>query len=109
MSSEETGAFAARLKQLRTRAALSQRDLARRAAIDESTIVRLEAGGQPPRPSTIRKLARALKVKPMALTVGGLTIERVYKPDPEAQVRALEYALGWREPTDAARPQTMAE
>lgn len=70
MTNEETGAFAGRLKQLRVRAALSQRELARRAGIVESTIVRLEAGGQPPRPTTIHKLARALNVQVAALTVG---------------------------------------
>jgi len=51
------------LKELRDRRALSQRDLARAAGVDESTIIDLELGRRAPRPSTRRKLAKALKVK----------------------------------------------
>ena len=54
------------LKELRERAILSQFDLASKAKVGRATIAALESGDQSrkPRPSTIRKLARALKVKP---------------------------------------------
>jgi transcriptional regulator with XRE-family HTH domain len=56
-----------RLRPLRERKALTQRELARDAGVTQSTIQRLEAGLQEARPSTIRKLARALGVKPVDL------------------------------------------
>jgi DNA-binding XRE family transcriptional regulator len=57
----------AHLRALRRRAALSQRDLAKLAGVAHTTIVRLEAGDPNIRPSTVRKLAGALKVKPADL------------------------------------------
>ena len=54
----------ATLKQLRDNLALAQRDLAKLAGVAGSTIVDLENGRRSPRPSTRRKLARALKVRP---------------------------------------------
>jgi transcriptional regulator with XRE-family HTH domain len=60
--------FGERLRVLRLRQALSQRDLARKARIEESTVVYLEAESRQPRPSTVRKLARALGVPPSELT-----------------------------------------
>jgi transcriptional regulator with XRE-family HTH domain len=53
-----------RLKEVRHKLALSQRDLAKLAGVDESTIIDLELSRRVPRPSTRRKLAKALKVKP---------------------------------------------
>jgi len=57
----------ANLKELRTRAALSQRDLAKLAGVAHTTVVRLEGGDPNVLPSTLRKLAHALKVKPAEL------------------------------------------
>jgi len=57
----------ANLRELRTRAALSQRDLAKKAGVAQTTVVRLEQGDPNVLPSTVRKLARALKVKPTDL------------------------------------------
>jgi transcriptional regulator with XRE-family HTH domain len=54
----------ATLKELRESRALAQRDLALLAGVSTTTIVDLEKGRRPPRPSTRRKLARALKVRP---------------------------------------------
>jgi transcriptional regulator with XRE-family HTH domain len=51
-----------RLREVRERAALSQDDLAQRAGLTRVTVTRLE-GGQPARPSTTRRLARALGVR----------------------------------------------
>lgn len=53
-----------RLHELRVRAALTQAELAERAGVARTTIVRLEAGNPNVNPSTLRKLARALHVKP---------------------------------------------
>ena len=55
------------LRELRMRAALSQRDLAKKAGLTHTTIVRLEAGNPNVLPSTLRKLAQALRVKPTEL------------------------------------------
>ena len=52
------------LAQLRERAVLTQKELARRARISHLSVHYIESGKQSPRPSTIRALARALGVKP---------------------------------------------
>ena len=52
------------LKQLREERALSRRDLAYSSGVHEITIYRVEHGKSTPRPSTIRKLAKALDVSP---------------------------------------------
>jgi DNA-binding XRE family transcriptional regulator len=57
----------AHLRELRIRAALSQRDLARLAGVAHTTIVRLEGGDPNVLPSTLRKIAKALHVKPADL------------------------------------------
>jgi transcriptional regulator with XRE-family HTH domain len=56
-----------RLRETRQRAALSQADLAERAGVARTTIIRLEAGDPNVLPSTLRKLARALRVRPRDL------------------------------------------
>jgi transcriptional regulator with XRE-family HTH domain len=52
----------ARVRLLRQREALSQRELAARAGLNTETVNRVENAipGELPRPSTIRKLAKAL-------------------------------------------------
>jgi transcriptional regulator with XRE-family HTH domain len=60
----------ATLKELRESRALAQRDLARLAGVAVSTILELEKGRRPPRPSTRRKLARALEVRPSDIQFG---------------------------------------
>jgi transcriptional regulator with XRE-family HTH domain len=55
------------LRQLRIAAALTQRELAERAGLTQSTVQRLESGLQAAHPTTLRKLARALRVKPTQL------------------------------------------
>jgi DNA-binding XRE family transcriptional regulator len=55
------------LRDLRVRAALSQADLAKRAGVARTTIIRLEQGDPNVLPSTLRKLARALRVRPATL------------------------------------------
>lgn len=52
-----------RLREWRTRRALSQDELARLAKVSRSTVIQLE-GGRDAWPQTVRKLARALRCKP---------------------------------------------
>ena len=54
----------ARLRAIRQRRALTQRELAELAGVSLTTIVGLEHGADSPFPSTIRRLARALDVAP---------------------------------------------
>ena len=54
----------ATLRELREREALSQRDLARLAGIAANTVLDVEKDRRRPRPSTRRKLAKALNVLP---------------------------------------------
>jgi transcriptional regulator with XRE-family HTH domain len=58
-----------RLREQRTRAALSQDDLAKEAGLTKSAVNRIETGKSLARPSTIGKLAEALGVKPEEFTV----------------------------------------
>lgn len=54
----------ARLKLLRERKALTQEQLAKKAGVNRATIARLEGGTDEPFPTTVRKLADALRVDP---------------------------------------------
>lgn len=56
-----------RLRDLRLRAALTQVDLAELAGVSRATIIRLEQGDPNVLPTTLRKLAKALRVKPTDL------------------------------------------
>lgn len=51
-----------RLKAIRLRRLMTQRELARAAGLSEAAINRLEQGLNPARVSTVRKIAEALKV-----------------------------------------------
>lgn len=60
----------ARVRALRLAQVLTQRELAERAGVVPDTVNRVEnapAGAELPRQSTIRKLAKALKVSPQSL------------------------------------------
>jgi transcriptional regulator with XRE-family HTH domain len=56
-----------KLKDVRVRRAMSQDDLAEKAGVGKNTVNRLERNHTEPRPSTLRKLARALEVDPAEL------------------------------------------
>jgi transcriptional regulator with XRE-family HTH domain len=56
-----------RLRDLRKRALMSQRELAKRSGVGVTTIVRIERNQVEPHGSTIRKLAEALGVDPYEL------------------------------------------
>ena len=55
------------LKTIRVLRALSQRELSAQSGVSRMTIARLEAGGEDPFPTTVRKLAQALNVDPAEL------------------------------------------
>jgi transcriptional regulator with XRE-family HTH domain len=56
--------FGMRLKELRTKRAMSQDALARKIGVSREYIARLEGGHHDPPLSTLEKLAKALGVKP---------------------------------------------
>ena len=58
------------LKELRTRAALTQAELAEKAGLTTAAVARIERDEAEPRMTTIRKLADALDVKPAKLVTG---------------------------------------
>lgn len=55
------------LKRLRTLNALTQEELATKAGLTAAAVARIERNEAEPRPSTLRKLAEALSVKPAEL------------------------------------------
>jgi DNA-binding XRE family transcriptional regulator len=59
-----------RLRDLRKRALMSQRELAKRSGVGVTTIVRIERNQVEPQGRTIRKLAEALGVEPHELVKG---------------------------------------
>ena len=56
--------MASPLRELREKKGLSQADLAALSGVDRGTIIDLELGRRKPRPSTRRKLAKGLGVRP---------------------------------------------
>lgn len=56
-----------RLRGLRVERALTQAALAREAGLDTATVNRLELGRRTPSLTTVRKLAKVLKVEPKVL------------------------------------------
>jgi transcriptional regulator with XRE-family HTH domain len=58
------------LRAWRERKALSQRELAELAGVAPLSVTRIETGHQKARPSTVRKLAKALGLKPEQLFEG---------------------------------------
>jgi transcriptional regulator with XRE-family HTH domain len=59
-----------RLKNLRILNALTQAELADRAGLTTAAVARIERGEVEPRPTTLRKLAKALSVQPRDLIEG---------------------------------------
>jgi len=53
-----------RLRLWRERRAMTQEELAKAAGLTRATLSRLEAGAENPYPTTVRKLAAALRVEP---------------------------------------------
>jgi transcriptional regulator with XRE-family HTH domain len=59
-----------RLKELRARRLLSQRDLAAEASLSPATIAKIETNKVEPNFTTLRKLTKALEVDPTELMGG---------------------------------------
>lgn len=59
-----------RLREARSRVGMTQAELWRRAGVSVPALSRLEQGHTAPKPSTVRKLARALGVRVEWLTIG---------------------------------------
>ena len=64
---DSAGGIGARLRHLREARLLSQRDLATRSGVSQTTIVHIERGQTRPHPSTLRRLTAALAVDPDAI------------------------------------------
>ena len=69
-----------RLRRIRQGAVMSQEELAERSGVARDTISKLETGRRGAYPSTIRKLAAGLEVRPQML-MGGVE----YLEDPESE------------------------
>jgi transcriptional regulator with XRE-family HTH domain len=82
-----------RVRRLREERALTQSELADLSGVSLSTVSRLEQTSLPVRAGTIRKLARALDVKPIVLTTA----------EP-AQHRPHEIAPHWLQQPGHDRP-----
>lgn len=65
-----------RIRELRTRRGLLQRELAEMAGVTESAVRNYELGLRAPRPQHLEALARALGVDPAALTDYGVETAR---------------------------------
>jgi len=70
---EQTETFGQRLRRVRRVAVMTQEDLATLAGVSVATVGRLEADevGGGPRPSTVKRVAKALGVDPSWLLAGG--------------------------------------
>jgi len=68
-----------KLKELRVRKVLTQKDLAELAGVAAVTIAAIERGIQLPSPRTSRKLAGALEVEPTEIDEVNEAIERELK------------------------------
>ena len=64
-------ALGVRLRELRERAILTVRELSEYSGVSEDTITKIENGHRVGRPSTVRKLAKALGVEPHELREAG--------------------------------------
>ena len=86
-----------RIRELRTRRGLLQRELAEMAGVTESAVRNYELGLRTPRPQHLEALARALGVDPAALTDYGLETSR----DALEVLFRLEEGFGARPEADA--------
>jgi transcriptional regulator with XRE-family HTH domain len=72
-----------RLRRIRQGAVMSQEELAERSGVARDTISKLETGQRGAYPSTIRKLAAGLEIRPQML-IGG--VEYLDDPPPEGEL-----------------------
>ena len=62
--------FSNRLKKLKEKLVITQRDIQDKAGITQSTVSNIESGKTQPELETIRKIAEAYKVNPVWLETG---------------------------------------
>jgi transcriptional regulator with XRE-family HTH domain len=62
------------LREFRSRRSLSQQELADLAGVSRTTVLKAESGKQQPRPRTLRKLAKVLRIDPSELQRPSSTI-----------------------------------
>ncbi len=85
------------LKELREQRLLSQRELAAKSGVSQTTIVNIETGKIRPHPSTLRKLADALGVEPaqLAAHLGKEGAGPTVKPDPAPLSHTVTGTTAW--------------
>jgi transcriptional regulator with XRE-family HTH domain len=88
---KEQQSFSQRLKEARTKAGLSQYELARRSGVSRDVIAQCEAG-KIMRPKGLEELAKVLGVSPAWLAFGDDRIDKISK-------EGLELALLWEDMT----------
>ena len=98
-----------RIRELRTRHGLLQRELAEMAGVTESAVRNYELGLRTPRPQQLEALARALGVDPAALTDYGLetsrdALEVLFRLEEGFGARPEAYDGGARVVVDLAAP-----
>ena len=98
-----------RIRELRTRRGLLQRELAEMAGVTESAVRNYELGLRTPRPQHLEALARALGVAPAALADYGVetardAIEVLFRLEESFGARPEADASGARVAVDPAAP-----
>jgi transcriptional regulator with XRE-family HTH domain len=83
------GVLGVRVRHLRMLQALSQKELAEHAELSRGAIIHIEQGRRLPHPQSLRRIARALGVKPAQLTHADQTEEKK-KPRAEDADAGLE-------------------
>jgi transcriptional regulator with XRE-family HTH domain len=97
-----------RINRARKHQGLSMRDLARRAGIDKSSVVRLE-GGSPPQPLTLIKVSAALGFHVATLVNGSTSLETVVAVHRQADAKWYDLAdLSLSELSEADRRRASA-
>jgi putative transcriptional regulator len=81
-------AFAARLRQLRQQAGMTQAELAEAAGVHSQSIIKLESGEYEPKWQTVRALAKALGVSVLAFDVDDPPSRERPADEPPAAPRA---------------------
>ncbi|OUO58563.1 hypothetical protein B5F74_10325 [Collinsella sp. An271] len=94
-----------RIRELRTRRGLLQRELAEMAGVTESAVRNYELGLRTPRPQHLEALARALGVDPAALVDYGLETAR----DALEVLFRLEEGFGARPEVDAGGARVVVD
>ncbi len=88
------------LRSARHQSALTQRELGELAGVSQPTIIGIELGRRLARPSTVRKLAKALGVAPAALAIAPPTDAELAHA---REVVAMGHVIGGRQGSDPTK------